>query len=112
MVHIITFLCLLFVEFLKSLKTPTTHRNIRSVENIAALRAGVGEVPYLSIPHRAQELGLKKQRIGIFCRKDLSLYSYRIVLTQELKQLFHRQRLNLKVIIIFQKIIFSDETHS
>ena len=40
--------------------TPVRRRNARSDQNIVAVRENVNEDPILSIPHRAQELGLSQ----------------------------------------------------
>lgn len=105
---------------LHDVKTPVRRRNARTVENIAAVRASVAEDPNLSIPRRAQELGLKKTSTWRILQKDLNLHPYKIVLTQELKPLDHRRRREFAAWSLEQlerdrnfakKIIFSDEAH-
>lgn len=99
---------------------PVRQRNVRSVENIAAVRESVQENPRQSIPRRAQELGLSQTSTWRILRRDLSLYPYKIQLTQELKVNDHRQRRvfadwasqRLEEDPNFgRKIIFSDEAH-
>ena len=46
---------------------PVHHRNIRSAENIAVVAQSVEEDPNLSIPRRAQHLGLSYGSYGGFC---------------------------------------------
>src|ERR1700729_1872081 len=103
---------------LHDVKTPRRHRNARTVENIAAVRASVAVDPNLSIPRRAQELRIKQTTTWRILKEDLNLHPYKIVLTQELKPLDHRRRRAFSAWSLEQletdpnfakKIIFSDE---
>ena len=66
-------------------KTPSRARLRRSDENIAAVRESVGEHPDTSIRHRAQKLNLSRTSLKRILTNDLSLYAYKVQLTQELK---------------------------
>ena len=80
----------------------------------------VSEDPNLSIHRRAQQLRLSQSSTWRILRNDLSLFPYKIQLTQELKpndHLHRRQfadwaRKQLEIDLDFgKKIIFSDEAH-
>jgi len=60
-------------------------RNVRSAENIAAVRDSVQENPRQSIHCRAKELGLSQASTLQILRSDLGLHPYKIQLIQELK---------------------------
>lgn len=96
------------------------HRNARSDENIADVQRLVAEDPNQSIRRRSQQLGISQASVWRILRKDLYLHPYKIVLTQELKLLDHRQRREFtrwsfrKMNVdpqFHRKIIFSDEAH-
>lgn len=99
---------------------PVHHRNIRSAENIAVVAQSVEEDPNLSIPRRAQHLGLSYGSLWRILHLDLHLHPYKIQLTQELKPQDHTQRRMYANWVIEQqaidndfsnKIFFSDEAH-
>lgn len=101
-------------------RRPVRERTARSIENIAAVRESVRENPRLSIPRRAQELGLSSTSTWRILHKDLGLHPYKVQLTQELKPNDHRQRREFAEWALEQlevdphfgrKIIFSDEAH-
>ena len=73
-------------------KTPSRARLRRSDENIAAVRESVAEHPDTSIRHRAQELNLSRTSLQRILTNDLSLYAYKVQLTQELKPDDHLKR--------------------
>lgn len=105
---------------LRNVPTPIRRRNARSEENIAAVRENVRADKNVSIPRRAQQLGLSKSTLWRILRKDLGLRPYKIALTQELKQNDHLLRRRFSDWALQQldidpdfhkKIIFSDEAH-
>lgn len=100
--------------------TPTRRRNVRSAQNVAAVRDSVRENPRQSISRRAQELRLSETSLRRILHLNLGMHPYKIQLTQELKINDHRQRRifadwaleQLEVDPDFgRKIIFSDEAH-
>lgn len=99
---------------------PVHHRNARSTENIAAVRESVAEERNLSIPRRAQQLGLSYGTLWRILHLDLHLHPYKIQLTQELKPQDHRSRRAYADWVLEQqqldadfskKILFSDEAY-
>lgn len=48
------------IFILRNVKTIVRRHNSKTVENIATVKASVAEDSHLSIPHRSQELGVKK----------------------------------------------------
>ena len=100
-------------------KTSSHARLCHSDENIAAVRESVAEHPDTSICHRTQELNLSRTLLQRILTNDLSLYTYKVQLTQELKpddHLKHRTYVNCvheqtQTDNFLQKIIFSDEAH-
>ena len=101
-------------------ETPSRARLPRSDENIAAVRESVAEHPDTSIRHRAQELNLSRTSLQRILTNDLSLYAYKVQLTQELKPDEHLKRRAFVNWVhkqrqtdddFLQKIIFSDEAH-
>ena len=101
-------------------KTPSCACLRHSDENIAAVCESVAENPDTSIRHRAQELNLSRTSLQRILTNDLSLYAYKVQLTQELKpddhlkhhtfvNWVHKQRQTDDDFL--QKIIFSDEAH-
>lgn len=96
------------------------HRNVRSVENIAAVSESVAEDPNSSIPRRAQQLGLSYGSLWRILHLDLHLHPYKVQLTQYLKPSDHRSRRTYADWVLEQqatnadfsnKIFFSDEAH-
>ena len=80
----------------------------------------MSEDPNLSVPRRAQELGLSQASTWRISHNDLGRFPYKIQLTQELKPNDHLQRRQFadwareKLAIdpdFGKKIIFSDEAH-
>lgn len=61
------------------------HRNVRNIENVVAVAGSVAEDPNLSIPRRAQQLGLSYGSLWRILQLDLHLHPYKVQLTQELK---------------------------
>ncbi|CAK9834549.1 hypothetical protein ANTRET_LOCUS11064 [Anthophora retusa] len=99
---------------------PLRRRNARSKENIDAVAESVSEDPNLSIPHRAQAVGLSATSTWRILRKDLGMHPYKIQLTQELKPQDHQARRTFTDWALQQlqtdpnfgeKVIFSDEAH-
>lgn len=96
------------------------HRNARTPENIGAVGASVDDDPNLSIPRRAQVLGLTYGTLWRILHLDLHLHPYKVQLTQQLKPTDHRMR---RIFVEWMqehhqadagfssKIIFSDEAH-
>lgn len=96
------------------------HRNIRNAENIASVAESVEEDPNLSIPRRAQHLGLSYGSLWRILHLDLHLHPYKVHLTQELKPADHGQRRTYANWVLEKqavdadfsnKIFFSDEAH-
>lgn len=103
-----------------NVKTVNRVRPRRSDENIASVREDVTEHPNTSLRRRAQHLNLRKTTLYRILKNDLSLYPYKIQLTQEIKPRDHLKRLNFANWIQDQmqvndefsnKIFFSDEAH-
>ena len=101
-------------------KTPLRACFCRSDENIAAVRESVAKHPDTSIHHRVQELNLSRTSLQGILTNDLSLYAYKVQLTQELKPDDHLKRRTFVNWVheqrqtnddFSQKIIFSDEAH-
>lgn len=99
---------------------PPAPRSARSLENIAAVRESVAEMPGTSIRHRSQELGLSRSSLHTILRKDLHLHPYKIQLTQALQPADHERRRNYSNWMLeaiendpefWKKIIMSDEAH-
>lgn len=72
--------------------TPVHHRNVRSTENIAAVAASVEEDPNVSIPRRAQQLGLSNTSLWRILHLDLHLHPYKVQLVQKLERGDHGMR--------------------
>lgn len=66
-----------------------------SDENIAAVSEDVTEHPNTSLLLRTQHLNLRKIMLYKILKKDLSLHSYKIQLTLEIKLRDHFKRLSL-----------------
>lgn len=99
---------------------PIHHRNARSTENIAAVSESVEEDPNLSIPRRAQHLGLSYGTLWRILHLDLHLHPCKVQLTQELKPADHGMRRTYADWVLEQqrldddfshRIFFSDEAH-
>ena len=87
---------------------------------IAAVAESVREDPSQSITRRSQELEISRTSLWRILRKDLSLYPYKIQLTQELKPQDHARRRTFADWVLERqeidpnfcdKVIFSDEAH-
>ena len=63
---------------------PVRQRSARSVEDIAAAEAAVGESPNVSLTRRSQALGISVTSLWRILRNDLGLHPYKIKLTQKL----------------------------
>ena len=105
---------------LHNIQVPIREKTARRNENIAAVQASVATDCNLSIPRRYQELGLSPTTTWRILKKDLGLYPYKIVLTQELKPLDHRKCREFADFALeqlendndfFKKIIFLVEVH-
>ena len=72
--------------------TPVHHRNVRSAENIAAVAASVEDEPNVSIPRRAQQLGLSNTSLWQILHMDLHLHPYKVQLVQKLEHGDHGMR--------------------
>ena len=101
-------------------KTPSHAHLCRSDENIAAVRESVAEHPDISICHCAQELNLSRTSLQRILTNNMSLYAYKVQLTQELKPDDHLKHCTFVNWVheqrqtdddFLQKIIFSDDTH-
>lgn len=102
------------------IRRPVHRRNARSLENIAAVSASVTADPNLSIPRRAQQLGLSYGSAWRILHLDLHLHPYKVQITQELKPADHGQRRTYANWVLEQQalnedfsnnIFFSDEAH-
>ena len=100
--------------------TPVRRRNARSDENVAAVRESVSEDLNLSIPRRAQELGLSQTSTWRILHKDLGLFLTRFNWPKNWSQmticsidnsLFVPESSWKSIPILAKKIIFSDEAH-
>ena len=96
------------------------HRFARCAENIAIVSGSVAEDPYVSIPHRSQELELSYFPLWRILHWGLHLHPYKVQLTQQLKPADHSQRRRYVERVLEEqavdgnfsnKIFFSNETH-
>lgn len=87
---------------------------------VASVSQSVAEEPRLSIPRRAQQLGLSYGTLWRILHLDLHLHPYEVQLVQELKPRDHLMRRQFADWVIEQetadpvfsnKIFFSDEAH-
>ena len=99
---------------------PVHHRNVRSAENIAAVAASVEDDPNVSIPRRAQQLGLSNTSLWRILHLDLHLHPYKVQLVQKLERGDHGMRREYVDWVNEQQqqnaefshqIFFSDEAH-